>query len=99
MEVQTAYGERAAIPGKGICDWIQLPRDVSNSTVVFRNGGEMTLLSFRDWVGLLHYGVDEGHMVCEDVKMDGLEEVAKMADGSMDSEELPVERPVILLCG
>ena len=59
----------------------------------------MALLTFGDWVGLLSYGIDEGHMVREDVKVDGLEEVAKMAYGSMDSEELPVECPVILLCG
>ena len=99
MEVQTAYGERAAIPGKGICDWIQLPRDVSNSAVIFRNGGEMALLSFGDRIRFLRYGIDEGHVVREDVEMDGLEEVAKMAYGSMDGEELPIERRITLLGG
>ena len=38
-------------------------------------------------------------MVREDVEMDGLEEAAKMADSSMDSEELPVEGALVLLCG
>ena len=69
-----------------------------DSAIIFRDCGEMALLSLGDWIRLLRNGVHERHMVSEDVEVDGLEEVAEVADGSMDSEELPVKGAVVLLC-
>ena len=69
-----------------------------HSAVVLCYCGKVALLSFGDWIRLLSYGIYEGHVVGEDVEMGPFEEMAKMADGSMDSEELSVEGPVVLFC-
>ena len=68
-----------------------------DSAIIFCDCGEMALLSLGDWIGLLSDGVDERHMIREDVEVGAFEEMSKMADGSKRGEELPVEGAVILL--
>ena len=99
LKVESADGERAAISGKGVCDRVGLSRNMFDCTIIFCDRREMALLSLGDWIGLLGDGVHERHVICEDVEVDAFEEMAKMADGSMHSEELPVEGAVVLLCG
>ena len=99
LEVESADGERAAISGKGVCDGVGLPRNMFDSAIIFCDCREMALLSLGDWIGLLSDGIYERHMVREDVEVGAFEEMSKMADGSMHSEELPVEGAVILLSG
>ena len=99
LKVESADGEGTAISGKGVRNRVRLPRDMLDCAIIFCDRREMALLSLGDWIGLLGNGVHEWHVICEDVEVDAFEEVAKMADGSMHSEELPVEGAVVLLYG
>ena len=59
----------------------------------------MSLLMFGDWIRLFGDSIDEGHVVGKDVEVDSFEEMTEVAYGSMDGEELSVERRVTLLSG
>ena len=57
------------------------------------------LLAFGDRIRLLRDSIDEGHVVGENVEVDSLKEMTKVAYDSMLGEELPVERRITLFGG
>ena len=88
VEAEADRGD--VVPVEGISDRILLTRNMLKSAAEFGDCRQMTLLSGGARVGLLGEGVDERQMVHLDGEGRPFDEMASVANGSMDGEQLPI---------